>query len=155
MFFAAAALPQQLWDRLTALAERHGSSMQITTSWGIDRDLAGRHLRALPDHALGCIGVPLPGVELALVPSGDKTELRVRGPNVTPGYHRRPDLAGTSFDERRLLRTGDAVAMIDEDDPAAGLVFAAGSPRTSSSPPAPSSASAPCVPACSRRPTVS
>ena len=47
----------------------------------------------------------------------------MRGPNVTPGYHRRPDLAGTSFDEHGYLRTGDAVAMIDEDDPAAGLVF--------------------------------
>jgi len=31
----------------------------------------------------GNIGVPIPGTELKLVSSGDKLEVRVRGPNVT------------------------------------------------------------------------
>ncbi len=122
-FFAAAALPQQLWDRLTSLAERHGSSMQMTTSWGMTETSPAATTAHFPITRSDCLGVPLPGVELALVPSGDKTELRVRGPNITPGYHRRPDLAETSFDQHGYLRTGDAVAMIDEDDPSAGLVF--------------------------------
>ena len=33
-FSAAAALPQQLEDRLQGLAAGHGSRMQTTTSWG-------------------------------------------------------------------------------------------------------------------------
>jgi feruloyl-CoA synthase len=70
-----------------------------------------------------CLGVPLPGVELALVPEAGKLELRITGPNTTPGYHRRPDLAETAFDEQGYLRTGDAVALVDEDDPGAGLTF--------------------------------
>src|SRR6266511_1606968 len=34
VFFAAAALPQQLWDRIERLAARLGASAQMTTSWG-------------------------------------------------------------------------------------------------------------------------
>jgi feruloyl-CoA synthase len=62
-------------------------------------------------------------VEVALVPVGQKREVRVKGPNVTPGYHRRPDLTRAAFDEEGFFRTGDAVALADPDDPAAGLVF--------------------------------
>lgn len=122
-FFAAAALPQQLWDRLTALAERYGSGMQMTTSWGMTETSPAATTAHFPITRSDCLGVPLPGVELALVPTGNKHELRVRGPNITPGYHRRPDLAAAAFDEHGYLRTGDAVAFADPDDPAAGLVF--------------------------------
>ncbi|GAA4879509.1 AMP-binding protein [Actinomycetospora straminea] len=122
-FFAAAALPQQLWDRLTALAERHGSSMQMTTSWGMTETSPAATTAHFPITRSDCLGVPLPGVELALVPEAGKLELRITGPNTTPGYHRRPDLAATAFDEHGYLRTGDAVALVDETDPAAGLVF--------------------------------
>src|SRR5688500_5787916 len=34
-FFAAAALPQQLWDRIEKLAAEHGARMQMTTAWGL------------------------------------------------------------------------------------------------------------------------
>ncbi len=122
-FFAAAALPQELWDRLSALARRHGSDMQMTTSWGMTETSPAATTAHFPITRSDCLGVPLPGMEAALVPTGDKLELRVRGPNVTPGYHRRPDLAEESLDEHGFLRTGDAVALADPDDPAAGLVF--------------------------------
>jgi feruloyl-CoA synthase len=62
-------------------------------------------------------------VELALVQTGDKTEVRVRGANVTPGYYGRPDLTEAAFDEEGFFRTGDAVALADPDDVAAGLLF--------------------------------
>ncbi|MFW3168674.1 feruloyl-CoA synthase [Geodermatophilus sp. CPCC 206100] len=142
-FFAAAALPQQLWDRLQALAAAHGSGMQMTTSWGLTETAPAATSAHFPIPRSDVLGVPLPGVELALVPvdagtidagtidagtgdakTGDaKTEVRVRGPNVTPGYHRRPDLTAAAFDADGFLRTGDAVALADPDDPAAGLVF--------------------------------
>jgi len=122
-FFAAAALPQGLWDRLNALARRHGSDMVMTTSWGMTETAPATTSAHFPITRSDCLGVPLPGVELALVPVGGKHELRVRGPNVTPGYHHRPDLTAAAFDEDGALATGDAVALADPEDPGAGLVF--------------------------------
>jgi feruloyl-CoA synthase len=122
-FFAGAALPQQIWDRLSALADAHGAAMQMTTSWGLTETSPAATSAHFPITRSDVLGVPLPGVELALVPAGDATEVRVRGPNVTPGYHRRPDLTAAAFDEQGYFRTGDAVALADPADPAAGLVF--------------------------------
>jgi feruloyl-CoA synthase len=122
-FFAAAALPQQLWDRLEKLASDHGSAMQMTTSWGLTETSPAATTAHFPITRSDVLGVPLPGVELALVPVGEKTEVRVRGANVTPGYHRRPDLTEAAFDEAGFFRTGDAVSPVDPGDPAAGLLF--------------------------------
>ncbi|SDD30442.1 feruloyl-CoA synthase [Geodermatophilus telluris] len=122
-FFAAAALPQQLWDRLEKLAADHGATMTMTTSWGLTETAPAATSAHFPITRSDVLGVPLPGVQLALVPVGEKTEVRVSGPNVTPGYHRRPDLTAAAFDEHGFLRTGDAVVLADPDDPAAGLVF--------------------------------
>ncbi len=122
-FFAAAALPQQLWDRLQALSAEHGGRMQMTTSWGLTETSPAATSAHFPITRSDSLGVPLPGVELALVTLGDKTEVRVRGANVTPGYHGRPDLTAAAFDEDGFFRTGDAVALADPDDVAAGLLF--------------------------------
>ncbi|MGY1710556.1 AMP-binding protein [Geodermatophilus sp. SYSU D00758] len=132
-FFAAAALPQQLWDRMTALAAAHGADMVMTTSWGLTETSPAATSAHFPITRSDVLGVPLPGVELALVPVGAEVagaqgvgpryEVRVKGPNVTPGYHRHPDLTAAAFDEHGFFRTGDAVALADPDDPAAGLVF--------------------------------
>jgi feruloyl-CoA synthase len=122
-FFAAAALPQQLWDRLQKLSAEHGGTMQMTTSWGLTETAPAATSAHFPITRSDILGVPLAGVELALVPVGDKTEVRVRGTNVTPGYHGRPDLTRAAFDEEGFLRTGDAVALADPDDVAAGLLF--------------------------------
>ena len=69
---------------------------------------AARHRRARP----GYIGLPAPGVEVKLVPiDGDKTEVRFRGPNVTPGYWRAPEQTAEAFDEEGFYCTGDAVQL--------------------------------------------
>jgi feruloyl-CoA synthase len=122
-FFAAAALPQQLWDRIEKLAADHGARMQMTTSWGLTETAPAATSAHFAITRSDILGVPLPGVQLALVPVGAKREVRVRGPNVTPGYHRRPDLTEAAFDEDGFFRTGDAVGLADPDDPTAGLVF--------------------------------
>ena len=98
-FFAAAALPQQLWDRVEKLAAEHGSGMRMTTSWGLTETGPAATTTHFSVTRSDCIGVPLPGVELKLVPTGTKTEVRLRGPNVTPGYHLRDDLTAAAFDE--------------------------------------------------------
>jgi len=122
-FFAAAALPQQLCDRLEALAAQHGSQMQMTTAWGMTETAPAATVTHFPISRSDSIGVPLPGVQLKLVPAGAKHELLLRGPNVTPGYYRRPDLRDTCFDSEGFLRTGDVVALLDHRDPNQGLVF--------------------------------
>lgn len=95
----------------------------MTASWGLTETAPAATSAHYPITRSDVLGVPLPGVEVALVPIGEKREIRVKGPNVTPGYHRRPDLSEAAFDEEGFFRTGDAVALADPDDPAAGLVF--------------------------------
>ena len=69
------------------------------------------------------IGVPIPGVQIKLVPVEDKLEMRVKGPNVTPGYLGGPELTAKAFDADGWYRTGDAGKLQDPEDPNAGLVF--------------------------------
>jgi feruloyl-CoA synthase len=57
------------------------------------------------------------------VPSGGKLEVRVRGPNVFPGYWGQPDLTRESFDEHGFYRIGDAARLADPHDLSKGLVF--------------------------------
>ncbi len=71
----------------------------------------------------GVIGLPAPGTEVKLVPNDGKLELRVRGPNVTPGYWKRPDLTRAAFDEEGFYRIGDARPLRRPDDPAKGIEF--------------------------------
>ena len=70
----------------------------------------------------GVIGLPVPGCDILLAPVDGRHEIRVRGPNVTPGFFRRPDLTEEAF-EGGWLRTGDAARLQDPDDPARGIVF--------------------------------
>jgi feruloyl-CoA synthase len=123
VFFAAAALPQQLWDRLEALAARHRAPIRMTTSWGLTETAPAATTTHFTVTRSDSIGVPLPGVELKLVPVDGKTEVRLRGPNVTAGYYERPDLTAAAFDEEGYFRTGDAVKLVDAADPSQGLVF--------------------------------
>jgi len=123
VFFAAAALPQQLWDRIEQLGAQLGASAQMTASWGATETGPAATSAHFTSGRSDCIGVPLPGVQLKLSPVGDKLEIRVKGPNVTPGYHRRPDLTAAAFDEEGFYRTGDAVRLIDQASPESGLRF--------------------------------
>jgi feruloyl-CoA synthase len=69
------------------------------------------------------MGVPAPGVELKLVPNEGKLEMRVKGPNITPGYWRQPELTAKAFDAEGYYCLGDAVRFEDPDDPREGLLF--------------------------------
>jgi feruloyl-CoA synthase len=108
---------------LEKLSAAHGGRMRMTTSWGLTETAPAATSAHYVITRSDVLGVPLPGVEVALVPVGDKREIRVKGSNVTPGYHRRPDLTAAAFDEEGFFRTGDAVELADPDDVAAGLVF--------------------------------
>ncbi|HXW29553.1 MAG TPA: feruloyl-CoA synthase [Xanthobacteraceae bacterium] len=124
IFYAAAALPQNLWDRLETLAGRvAGHRIPLTSAWGATETAPMATAAHFGIERAGVIGVPVPGTTLKLVPAGDKLEVRVRGPNVTPGYWRRPDLTRECFDEEGYYRIGDAVRPLDPADAGKGLVF--------------------------------
>lgn len=124
IFYAAAALPQHLWDGLMELSRQElGYAVPLVTAWGSTETsplATDCHFQA--DRS-GVIGVPVPGVTLKLVPNGDKTEVRVKGANVTPGYFEQPEDTAKAFDEEGFYKIGDAVKFADPDRPEAGLVF--------------------------------
>ncbi len=124
IFYAAAALPQSLWDRLHALARAEGrEDVAMLSAWGSTETSPLATSVHFPIPRAGIIGLPVPGCELKLVQNASKQEVRVRGPHVTPGYYRRDDLTAAAFDEEGFYRIGDAVKLADPDDPARGLVF--------------------------------
>ena len=124
IFYAAAALPQDLWTRLENVArEERGEPVMMTSSWGLTETSPLATAAHFPIDRAGVIGVPVPGVEIKLAPVEDKLEMRVKGPNVTPGYLGQPELTAAAFDEDGWYRTGDAGRLEDPDDPNQGLVF--------------------------------
>jgi feruloyl-CoA synthase len=124
LFYAGAGLSQAVWDAYrklaldtcgeriimaTGLGSTETSPMSIQTTWETDR--------------AGTMGIPIPGVELKLVPHENKLDARVRGPNVTPGYWRQPELTKTLFDEEGFYSFGDALRFVDPNDVNKGFFF--------------------------------
>ena len=124
IFYAAAALPQHLWDSLERLSrEAVGAPIPMVAAWGATETAplaTDCHFQA---QRSGVIGLPVPGTELKLVPAGAKLEIRVRGVTVTPGYWREASLTVEAFDEEGFYRIGDAVRWLDAEHPEAGLLF--------------------------------
>ncbi len=124
MFYAGSALPQNLWQALIELSQAEtGRSIAMVTAWGSTETsplATDCHFQA--DRS-GVIGLPVPGTELKLVPNAGKLEIRVRGPNVMPGYLKQPELSAKAFDEEGFYKIGDAVKFADPNRPEAGLVF--------------------------------
>ena len=86
------------------------TSTGLMVYWNVDR--------------AGLLGLPQPGMLAKLVPAGDRYELRVKGPNVMPGYWRNPEATAEAFDEEGFFKTGDAARWVDESRPEAGIAFA-------------------------------
>jgi feruloyl-CoA synthase len=124
MFYAGAALSQPLWDAYRKLMiEVCGERVLMATGLGAT-ETSPMALQCTWDaERAGVIGIPMPGVEAKLVPSGDKLEIRVKGPNVTPGYWRDAELTRGAFDEEGYYKFGDAVRFLDPQDVNKGLVF--------------------------------
>jgi feruloyl-CoA synthase len=123
-FYAGAALPQNLWDALEDISIRTvGRALPMVSAWGsTETSPLATDCHFLAERS-GNIGVPIPGTELKLVASGDKLEVRVRGPNVTPGYWKAPELTKQAFDEEGFYLIGDAVKLADGARPERGLFF--------------------------------
>ena len=123
-FYAGAALAQPIWDSLYESQEREiAERIVMGTGLGMTESGPFGIFVTNPFVQAGDLGVPTPGLELKLVDTDGKTEVRYRGPNITPGYWRAPQETAEAFDEEGFLKTGDAVKWIDETNVHLGLKF--------------------------------
>ena len=124
LFYAAAALPQNAWDRLTAVAERVRSApLFFTSAWGATETaplLTSVYFRI---DKPGNLGLPVPGIEIKFVPSGDKLEMRVRGESVFGEYRNNAEMTAKAFDADGFYQIGDAGYLLDPERPELGIVF--------------------------------
>jgi feruloyl-CoA synthase len=124
MFYAGAGLSQHIWDELYRLeVETYGERIVMLTGLG-STETAPFAMVASPEICRsGVVGLPARGVELKLAPVDEKLECRFRGPNITPGYWRQPELTAKVFDEEGFYRMGDALKWVDEKNVKRGLFF--------------------------------
>lgn len=125
LFYAGASMAAPIWEKLEQYClEESGRLPLMASSWGMTETAPSCVMVQEPVGRSGIIGVPLPGVEVKLVPDADmRCEMRVRGPNVMRGYLDDPERSASAFDEDGFLFTGDAVRFADPQDAARGLVF--------------------------------
>jgi feruloyl-CoA synthase len=124
MFYAGASLAQHVLDGLQALAvTTTGKRVLFLSSLGSTETAPAALACSWDSERAGNIGLPLPGVELKLVPREGKYEARLKGANITPGYWRAPALTAEAFDDEGFYKIGDALKFADPSDPAKGLLF--------------------------------
>ncbi|MCA0922585.1 feruloyl-CoA synthase [Pseudooceanicola nanhaiensis] len=125
VFYAGASLPQDVWEAIEtySIAARGGLPLMIS-SWGLTETAPSCLIVHEPIGRSGVIGVPLPGVTVKLIPDDDmRCEIRVKGPNVMPGYYNDDERTAKAFDDEGFFITGDAVRFVDPEDAARGLIF--------------------------------
>ena len=123
-FYAGAALAQPIWDSLFESQEREvGERIVMSTGLGMTESGPFGIFVTSPNVQAGDLGLPTPGLELKLVDIDGKTEVRYKGPNITPGYWRMHAETAEAYDEEGYFKTGDAVKWIDETDIHLGLKF--------------------------------
>lgn len=122
--YAAAVLPQPIWQAYEELAiQTCGERILWITGYGATETAPAAMFTNRGAARAGTVGLPVDGVEMKLAPVADKLEVRFRGPSITPGYWRQPELTRAAFDEEGFYRTGDAMRFVDPADPRQGFEF--------------------------------
>lgn len=123
-YYAGASLSQPVWDELQRLAvETTGERLVVFTGLGSTETGPSAMFPGNEIPMAGFVGYPGPGVEMKLVPAGEKLELRLRGPSIFPGYWRQPDLTKAAFDEEGYYKIGDALKFLEPGDASKGFLF--------------------------------
>ncbi|MCG8441162.1 MAG: AMP-binding protein [Caulobacterales bacterium] len=124
LLYGGAGLSQDVYERIQELAvQETGHRIFFTTGYGATETTSGCMSIFWDTREVG-VGLPLPGVEVKLVPNGDRYEVRMRGDIITPGYLRDPERTAEAFDEEGFYKLGDTARFHDPDDVSRGLVFA-------------------------------
>lgn len=124
--YGGATLPGDLYERMEALAVKHtGFRIPFVTGWGSTETAPTATSVHWASERVGLIGLPYPGVQLKMAPTGEegRYELRLKSVIVTPGYYKRPDLTAQMFDEEGFYKIGDAGRFVDPEDPTQGIIF--------------------------------
>lgn len=106
----------------TAKLWRAVTSCPMVEGWGMSETCAiGTNNPVLAERFSGTIGLPLPGVELAIkddegnsLEIGQPGEICIKGPNVMSGYYRQPGETALAFTADGFMRTGDVGIMDDK-----------------------------------------
>jgi feruloyl-CoA synthase len=124
MFFSGAAMSPYIWNSIDELAvQETGFRVPMLTGLGAT-ETAPYFMAVSPATSRsGHVGLPVSGNEAKLVPDNGKLEVRAKGPNVTPGYWRQPELTAKAFDEEGFYKFGDALKPANPDDLNAGFDF--------------------------------
>ncbi|WP_316232278.1 feruloyl-CoA synthase [Bradyrhizobium sp. SZCCHNR1051] len=124
MFFSGAALAPHVWNELDELSVAEtGTRVPMLTGLG-STETAPFFMSVNPRTSRsGHVGLPVSGNEAKLVPNNGKMEVRAKGPNVTPGYWRLPEVSAAAFDDEGYYKMGDALKPVDPDDFNAGFDF--------------------------------
>jgi feruloyl-CoA synthase len=124
MFFSGAALSPYVWNSLDELAvQETGFRVPMLTGLGAT-ETAPFFMSVTPATSRsGHVGLPVSGNDAKLVPNNGKLEVRAKGPNVTPGYWRQPELTAKAFDDEGFYIFGDAIKPVDPNDWHAGFDF--------------------------------
>jgi feruloyl-CoA synthase len=124
MFYAGAAMGRHTWDKLDGLSKQlHGQRVLLTSGLGSTETAPFAIFNTDPASEAGNVGLPARDLVLKLVPVEDKWEARVKGPNITPGYWRNPELTAEVFDDEGFYCLGDALRFAVPGDPSKGFFF--------------------------------
>lgn len=122
--YAGSAIARTTLDKLYHLAKTTtGRHIPVMSGYGTTETAPTISTTHWATEEPGELGLPAPGLALKLIPAGDTYEVRVRGPNVTPGYLGRPDETAAAFDDEGFYRIGDTVSFLDPAHPHMGLRF--------------------------------
>lgn len=124
MAYGGASMGQDIYERIQSVAvATTGKRISLSAGYGATETSPTASNVHWPNDTMGLIGLPLPGNSFKLVQYGEKTELRIKGVNVTPGYYRNSKKTAESFDDEGYYKIGDAVRFVDPSNPELGLAF--------------------------------
>ncbi|RRQ48021.1 feruloyl-CoA synthase [Maribacter algicola] len=124
LFYAGASISQKVWDELERLSiQTTGKRILISSGFGMTESSPSAMFCTAYDSKAGFLGVPVPGLEMKLVPMGNRWEARFKGPNITPGYWKNEVATTHAFDREGFYKTSEALKFIDERDPNLGMRY--------------------------------
>lgn len=124
MQYAGAGLSQYVWDNLERIAlDTIGEKIVMVTGYGSTETAPFAFTTTWAVDQAASVGLPAVGLDVKLVPNGEKLEVRLRGPSITPGYWKQPDKTRESFDDEGYYLIGDALKFVDPDNIERGFLF--------------------------------